>query len=166
MPFSKVITSFFVKYFVNRSKDSLLNSQAAFLDMALAAIKKEITDLIFKIAMASVAVGVLIYSLIVLGQHFHAYMLIYEKGTLYSVLFYSLLSIACAFIVYRLFYDQKNPYNIFESFFLQKKEKNINFEKIYSLFLDGLSEGMGASKSEEWEEQKKADESQDSELPH
>lgn len=166
MSFGKVIFSTFLKFFSDRNKNSILNSQALFLDAILAAVKKEISDLILKISVALVAVSVVIYSLIVIGQHFHAYMLIYEKGILFSVLFFSLLAIGCGFIIFKLFYEQDYRQNIFETLFSKKNSQNFNFEKLYTLFIEGLNEGLSAGEYEGSSKKQNKDEPPDFNLPH
>lgn len=166
MSFSKVIFSTFLKFFSDQNKNSILNSQALFLDAILAAVKKEISDLILKISVALVAVSLVIYSLIVIGQHFHAYMLIYEKGMLFSVLFFSLLAIGCGFTIFKLFYEQDYRQNVFETLFSKKKSQNFNFEKFYTLFIEGLNEGLSAGVHEDSSKKQNKDESLDFDLPH
>lgn len=146
MSFGKSFFSMYVKFFTDKKKDTILEFQAELIDTAIAAIRKEIIELIFKITVALVAVGLLLYSLIILAQHFHAYMLIYEKGILFSVLFFSALSVGCIYTISKLFLDQKMNQNIFKSIFSktssQKNSQNINFEKLLVNFVDGLNKGL------------------------
>ena len=156
MSFGKIIFPILMQFFAFRKSDSGLSSQALLLNAITATFKKEISGIILKVAFGLVATGVLIYSLVTLGQYFHAYLLKFESGILLSVLFFIFLSGTCIFAVFKLFYEKKDQTDPFESLFSKSDEKNLGIQKIFANFMDGLNNGM--SKAEESSSSDKAEE--------
>ena len=148
MSFSKLFMPILMQYFTSRTNDSGLTTQAKFLNAVTDTVKKEISELILKIVFGLVATGVLIYSLVILGQHFHAYLLLYNNGPLLAVLFFTLLAAACVFVVFKLFYQKQTSKDPFE-FLLSKDQKQFSVEKIYNNFMSGLTDGLREHQVEE-----------------
>ena len=156
MSFSKYILPILMQFFTSRNNDSGLSSQSLFLKAVTTTVKKEISGLILKIIFACVVTGVLIFSLIILGQHFQTYLLLSNNGILFSVLFFSLVAIACVFAVVQLF-NQKAPLqDPFE--FLAKGEKHFSISTVYNNFMDGLADGLSEEQTEEFANSKKTEE--------
>lgn len=148
MSFGKLIMPIILRYLTNRANDSGFTAQAKFLNAVTDTVKKEISELILKIVLGLVATSVLIYSLVILGQHFHAYLLLYNNGPLLAVLFFVLLSAACVFTVFKLFYQRQTSTDPFE-FLLSKDQKHFSVENIYNNFISGLADGLREHQTEE-----------------
>lgn len=154
MSFSKLIMPILMRYLTNRASHSGFTTQAKFLSAVTDVVKKEISELILKIVFGLVATGVLIYSLVILGQHFHAYLLLYNNGPLLAVLFFTLLSAACVYVVFKLFYQKHTSTDPFE-FLLSKDNKHFSVEAIYNNFMSGLTDGLREHQAEEKTSHKK-----------
>lgn len=134
MPFLPLI----MEFLTGRKDHGGLTAQVQLLSLVSSEVKKQLSSLILKIAAGLVATGVLIYSLIVLGQYFHAYLLTFENGPVFSSIFFAIVSVACIAGLFQLFRPEK-PLPAVQD--LQDSVHNFSFEKIYANFLQGLTEG-------------------------
>ena len=148
MSFTKFILPIIMQFFSSRNSDTGMSSQALFLKAVTVTVKKEISGLILKIAFGLVATGVLIYSLVMLGQYVHTFLLLYNDGVLFSVLFFSLISIICVFAVVKLFYQKETAKDPFEAFSLTGNS-GFSLEKIYSNFMTGLHTSLEQNEAEQ-----------------
>lgn len=141
MLFSKYILPIVSHFMAARGQNSHLSTQASMMHAVTDTVKKEISRLFLKIVFGLVATGVLIYSLIVLGQHAQYYMMLYDNGPLLSVLFFILVSALCAFILFKLFHKKEAEEDPFSSIF-SSDETKFRLGKIYANFMAGLAEGL------------------------
>lgn len=149
MSISKLFFYILIPFFLGRKGNTGISAQSLLLKTVTKILKKEISGIILKMAFALVATGLLIYSLISLGQYLHEYLLSYENGIAFSVMFFSLLSVVCVLLIFKLFYEKasqpvSHP-DIFESLFSESSEKfsaEKTLEKIYNNFIEGLDIGM------------------------
>lgn len=114
-------------------------SQVQLLQIVTTEVKKQISKLILKIAFGLVATGVLIYSLIVLGQYVHSYLLTYTDGVAFSAIFFAIVSIGCIISLIQMFRPEKPETPILD---LKESVHNFSFEKIVDNFFDGLAKGV------------------------
>lgn len=114
-------------------------SQVQLLNIVTNEIKKQISKLILKIAFGLVITGVLTYSLIVLGQYVHAYMLTFQDGRAFSTIFFSIISIACIAGLIQMFRPEKPETPMLD---LKQSVHNFSFEKIMNNFFEGLVKGV------------------------
>lgn len=142
MSISKYVLPIVSNFLSARSQNSKINSQSTMLKVVTEAVKKEISMLVLKIVFGLVATGVLIYSLIVLGQHLQFYLLLYNNGTVLSVLFFSIVSVVCVFLLLKLFHKknvaEEDPFlKLFSG-----DEAKFRLGKIYEQFMSGMAEGI------------------------
>lgn len=141
MSFSKYLLPIILQFFSSRINNSNLSSQTVMLNALTDTLKKEISGYILKVVFGLVATGVLIYSLVVLGQHFQTYLLLYNNGPTFSVLFFSLLAVVCVFTVFKLFYKKETSKDPFAAA-ASKEEKQSNIRAVYSNFMSGMVDGL------------------------
>ncbi len=154
MFFNKYIVPILTHFFKTRRQNSNMNSQASLLNIATETVKREISKIILKIVFGLVATGVLIYSLIVLGQHLQFYLLVYENGPLLSVLFFSILAVVCALILFKLFHKKETEEDPFSKIF-SSEEAKFRIGKIYENFISGLADGIRESNATEKRQKEK-----------
>lgn len=139
-----LVIEFFMGHFGSRKDGSGINAQVQLFNMVTSVVKKEISSLILKVAAAIVATGILLYSLIVLGQHLHAYMLLWENGPVFSVIVFAAIAIVCVGSLYLLFGEKKPVQQVFQSPTVAQ-QASFNLEKLYMNFVDGLAKGVAES---------------------
>jgi|GEM_PF-6621853 len=143
------IFSILMQFFLGQRANSDLSKQDQMLKMALELVKKEIAELILKIIAGTTATGILIYSLITLGQYFHNFMLRYQDGVAFSIIFFVALAASCIFLVSQLFYVKKNNLeDPIKSLLSKTTEHGISLENIYANFFEGLSTALNQNKTE------------------
>lgn len=158
MIFSKYLLPILSHFFSARSHKLKLSMQASVLNAVTDTVKKEISRLFLKIVFGLVATGVLIYSLVVLGQHLQFYLLLYDNGPLFSILFFSALSVVCMFLLFKLFYKKVAEEDPFSTLF-STDEAKFRLGKIYENFMSGLADGIRQQSESEKPSNKKIDES-------
>lgn len=136
----KLILPFLLQFFMGHNNQNANTSQLELLNMVSAVVKKEISNMILKIAAGLVATGILLYSLINLFQYLHAYMLLWQNGPAFAVIFFAGLAAVTTYIIYALFNNNQKPREIFESNPKGLKE-SFSMDKLYTQFLNGLAEG-------------------------
>lgn len=141
MTISKYLLPIVANFLSARSQNSKVSNQSTMLNAVSETVKKEISKMILKIVFGLVATGVLIYSLIVLGQHLQFYLLLYENGTVLSILFFSIVSILCVIMLFRLFNKKEVNDDPFSRLF-SGDEAKFRLGKIYEQFMTGLAEGI------------------------
>ena len=154
MFFNKYLLPIVSHFYKTRRQNSSMSSQASLINIVTDTVKREISRIILKIVFGLVATGVLIYSLIVLGQHLQFYLLVYENGPFLSVLFFSLLAIGCAFILFKLFHKKETEGDPLSKLF-SSDEAKFRIGKIYENFISGLADGIRESNAAEKREQEK-----------
>lgn len=142
MPISKYVLPIVSNFLRARNQSSKSSSQSTMLKVVTETVKNEISKLILKIVFGLVATGVLIYSLIVLGQHLQFYLLLYDNGTILSVFFFSIVSVVCVFLLFKLFSKkdvaEEDPF----SKLFSGDEAKFRLGKIVEQFMAGMAEGM------------------------
>jgi hypothetical protein len=138
--FSNPIFPIIAGMFAKRGEKAGHTSVSHLLHFATATIKHEISGMVMKISLALVAVGVLIFALIMIGRNVHEVLYLYDNGPLLSGLFFGLVSLACAAGLFVLFRD-KNPLPQMESL-SQEDTATHMAEKILNNFLEGLNKGL------------------------
>lgn len=141
MTINKYLLPIVANFLSARSQNSKVSNQSTMLNAISETVKKEISKMILKIVFGLVATGVLIYSLIVLGQHLQFYLLLFDNGTVLSVLFFSIVSILCVIMLFRLFNKKEVKDDPFSRLF-SGDEAKFRLGKIYEQFMTGLAEGI------------------------
>lgn len=141
MNFSKLIWPVLLQFFSMKSKSSAMNSEMLLLNAVTENIKKEIYLLIVRIMAGLVATGIIIYSLVVLGQHFNTFLLMYDRGPQFSVLFFTVLTVVCSYSLYRLFYGNATVKKSAQTA-IAAEESESSVTKIFTNFMAGLGEGL------------------------
>lgn len=129
----------FLESITGRKDQGGLVAQVQLLNIITNEVKKQISKLILKIAFGLVASGVLIYSLIILGQYLHAYMLTFQDGQAFSMIFFGLVSVGCIAALIQMFRPEKTVTPIRT---LQDSVHSFSFEKILTNFMEGLTQGV------------------------
>jgi hypothetical protein len=150
----KFILPFITEFLFIHKGQSGAATDIQVINLVTGVVKKELSSMILKIAVALVATSLLIYSLIILTQYLHAYMLVWENGPLFSVLFFSGLSAVCLFAVYKLFGEQEPVSQIFEN---KGVANSLGLDKVLNNFLEGLTTGMQQAQQQHEFEKKEAE---------
>ena len=141
MSISKYLLPIVSNFLSARSDNSKASSQSSMVRVVSETVRKEISKLILKIVFGLVATGVLIYSLIVLGQHLQFYLLLYDNGTVLSVFFFSVVSVVCVFLLFKLFHKTEAEEDPISKLF-SGDEARFRLGKIYEQFMTGMAEGI------------------------
>ncbi len=141
MSISKFLLPIVSSFLSARTHSSKINSQSSMIKVVSETIRKEISKLILKIVFGLVATGVLIYSLIVLGQHLQFYLLLYDNGTVLSIFFFSIVSVLCVFLLFKLFHKAEAEEDPISKLFSGNDAK-FRLGKIYEQFMAGMAEGI------------------------
>lgn len=142
MNFAKSIFPLFTGLFAAKKVDKTgQGSVAHLLHFATATVKHELSKMVLKIALAIVASGVLIFSLIMVGRHINDALQVFDNGPLLSGLFFGFVSVVCFASLYLLFHD-KNPPPITDSLSQGTHQVTETAEKILFSFLEGLNKGL------------------------
>lgn len=141
MSISKYLLPIVSNFFSARTHNSKISSQSSMIKIVSETVRKEISKLILKIVFGLVATGILIYSLIVLGQHLQFYLLLYDNGTVLSVFFFSVVSVICVFFLFKLFHKKEVEEDPIAKLFTGDEAK-FRLGKIYEQFMTGLAEGI------------------------
>lgn len=141
MSISKFLLPIVSNFLSARTHSSKISSQSSMIKVVSETVRKEISKLILKIVFGLVATGILIYSLIVLGQHLQFYLLLNDNGTVLSVLFFSIVSIVCVFLLFKLFHKAEADDDPISKLF-SGDEAKFRLGKIYEQFMAGMAEGI------------------------
>ena len=144
MSISKYLLPIVSNFLSARTHNSKISSQSSMIKIVSETVRQEISKLILKIVFGLVATGVLIYSLIVLGQHLQFYLLLYDNGAILSVFFFSVLSVVCVYLLFKLFYKKEIKDDPIANLF-SGDEAKFRLGKIYEQFMTGMAEGIRES---------------------
>lgn len=145
MSFVKTVFPLIGGLFAGSQSKAGETSVSHLLHFATATVEHELSKLILKIALALVATGVLIFSLIMLGRLVNDSLQYYERGPIYSGVFFGAVSVVCFVGLFKLFKAKNPPPQALDSLASESPLHHMA-EKIFLNFFEGLNTGLNQVK--------------------